>query len=109
MPRYCENLGDEITLLKLEEPLALNNEHLKAEYKLILYCLEKDLIVQAVLLTREFLVNYLVWQMGIQDQWRDLDLDLRCKIEQELNQAAKWKQGKEGILFPIGTISRYPH
>lgn len=91
-------LENEIKPLKLNKPLELNKNHLMAEYHLILYYLEKDLVVQAVLLTREFLVSYLVWQMGIQYQWRDRDL--RCKIEQELNQAALWKQGKKGGAVP---------
>ena len=52
----------EITLLKLSEPLILNKDHINVEFQLINYYLQKDLIVQVVLLTREFLVNYLSWQ-----------------------------------------------
>jgi len=91
-------LENEIKLLKLNKPLELNKNHLKAEHHLILYYLEKDLIVQAVLLAREFLVSYLAWQTGIQDQWRDRDI--RCKIERKLNQATRWKQGKEDSTVP---------
>ncbi len=91
-------LENEIKPLKLNKPLVLNKDHLLAEYYLILYYLGKDLIVQAVLLTREFLVSYLTWQLGLQDQWRDRDL--RGKIEGDLNRVIRWKQGKQGGAVP---------
>jgi len=93
-----KEMEKEITLLKLSEPLILNKDHINVEFQLINYYLQKDLIVQAVLLTREFLVNYLSWQKGIQENWRDRGT--RYIVEQELNKAIRWKQGKKDGAVP---------
>lgn len=91
-----QDISKEINPLQVGKPAMLNPAHLKAQIKLIHYYLKKDLVVQAVLLAREWLVSFLIWRQDGQDRWREHDK--RLSTEKELNQAAALQRGKKTSL-----------
>ncbi len=91
-----QDLSKEINPLQVEKPAMLNLAHLKAQIKLIHYYLKKDLVVQAVLLAREWLVSFLIWRRDEQDRWRERNK--RHYIEKELNQVAALQRGEKTSL-----------
>lgn len=91
-----QDLSNEVNPLKVTRPSILNPAHLKAQVKLIHYYLKKDLVVQAVLLTREWLVSFLIWKQGGQEQWRKRYK--RHSAEKELNCAAALQRGENATL-----------
>jgi CRISPR-associated DxTHG motif protein len=91
-----QDLNKEINPLLVEKPTVLNLEHLKTQVKLIRYYLKKDLVVQAVLLAREWLVSFLIWRLEGQVQWRERNK--RLSIEKELNCAAASQRGEKTTL-----------
>lgn len=93
-----QDLSNEIIPLQVEKPAILNTTHLKAQVRLIHYYLKKDLVVQAVLLTREWLVSFLICKQEGQKQWRERYK--RLSAEKELNCAAAMQRG-ENIPLPI--------
>ena len=90
------DISKEINPLHVEQPAILNSVHLKAQVMLIHYYLKKDLVIQAVLLAREWLVSFLIWRQEGQDRWREHGK--RLSIEKELNQAAALQRGKKTSL-----------
>lgn len=57
-------LTDELSPLATGDARTLDEEGLRRQLSLIQHYVEKDLIVQAVLLGREWLVNWLAWRAG---------------------------------------------
>ena len=94
-----QNISEEIDPLYIEQPAILSPAHLKAQIVLIRYYLEKDLVVQAVLLAREWLISYLIWRQKKQERWREYK-DVRFIAGKELNQAAA-KQRSEETTLPL--------
>lgn len=80
-------LTDELTPLSAADTQMLDEGGLRCQLFLIKYFLEKDLIVQAVLMEREWLVNWLAWRAGFGDQW--LNLKVRKKLESAMGVAVQ--------------------
>ncbi len=80
-------LTDELGALAMEAPHALDAEVLRRQLALIKHYIEKDLIVQAVLLEREWLVNWLAWRVS-EERWRDRGVR-EGKLEFALNRAMR--------------------
>jgi len=85
-------LTDELTPLSAADTQRLDERGLRCQLFLIKYFLEKDLIVQAVLMEREWLVNWLAWRAGFGEQW--LDLKVRNKLESAMGGAVQLKRKK---------------
>jgi len=73
-------IDKELSPLAAEQPDTLTREDLKRQLALIDYYLRKDLVVQAVLLAREWMVNWLAWRVGEPD-W------LKQKVRTEVLEA----------------------
>jgi len=74
-------IDEELSPLAVEQPNTLTRENLERQLALIDYYLRKDLVVQAVLLAREWMVNWLAWRVEEPD-W------LRQKVRTEVLEAA---------------------
>ncbi|HHW39897.1 MAG TPA: TIGR02221 family CRISPR-associated protein [Syntrophomonadaceae bacterium] len=60
---------EELTPLAVSDVSTLDEKLLKAQLSLIDYFIEKGLIVQAALMEREWVINWLAWCMGL-EKWR---------------------------------------
>ncbi|MEW5762650.1 MAG: TIGR02221 family CRISPR-associated protein [Bacillota bacterium] len=80
-------LTDELWSLAADDARTLDEEGLRRQLSLIKHYVEKDLIVQAVLLGREWLVNWLAWRVG-EERWRDRDVR-EGKLAFALNRAMR--------------------
>jgi len=90
-----ERVRMEISQLAHEEPERLDKEHLQKQLAIIRYFLDKGLYAQAVLLAREWMVNWAILQ-GLEGDW--LDGKVREKAEKALGAAhSKVKGGKGGL------------
>ena len=76
------DLKKEIYPLQNKESTALSKGSLQTQLRLIQYCLDKDLVVQAVLLAREWLVSMLMLRTNRHENWRDKNV--RETVEKEL-------------------------
>lgn len=81
------DLDVDILPLQNKEPNILDIDNLKAQFALIHYYLKKDLIVQTILLAREWLVNMLIFRTGRHKNW--CDRNTRHDSEKELGLVAK--------------------
>lgn len=72
-----EKFRDELTPLAAETPYELSKRTLKAQLALTKYYLNRDLLVQAVTLMREWVVNYMALKLGVSN-W--LALEERNKV-----------------------------
>jgi hypothetical protein len=86
---------DELRSLAADDARALDVEGLRRHLALIEHYVKKDLIVHAVLLGREWLVNWLAWRTGV-EQW--LDRMVRKELEHTLGLAAQSLQGEKVTL-----------
>jgi CRISPR-associated DxTHG motif protein len=78
-------LSDEISNMATDAPKRLDAECMRRQLALIDHYVSKDLVVQAVLLGREWLVNWLAWRTG-HTNW--LDSEVRLEMETGLNAGA---------------------
>ncbi|MCX8207798.1 MAG: TIGR02221 family CRISPR-associated protein [Methanothrix sp.] len=60
---------------------------LRTEYRIIEWLLDKNQIVQAILLAREWIVTYVIHKLG---ERHIQDSDLRKRIEEKMNDAMEW-------------------
>lgn len=90
-------LTDELSPLATGDAWALDQEGLRRQLSLIKHYVEKDLIVQAVLLGREWLVNWLAWRAG-NKPW--LNRDTRQELERVLGLAARRLQEGDTETVP---------
>jgi CRISPR-associated DxTHG motif protein len=74
------DLKNEILPLQIEDSTILNLENLQTQLRLIKYYIAKDLVVQAFLLAREWMVSMLMFRTNRSENWRDR----RESIEEEL-------------------------
>lgn len=88
-----QDINAEISPLQNRAPDILNIENLEAQLKLIEYYLNKDLVVQAVLLAREWLVSCLMFLTNRHVEWREKEA--RLVVECELGQAASKQRESE--------------
>ncbi|NPV30703.1 MAG: TIGR02221 family CRISPR-associated protein [Firmicutes bacterium] len=79
-------LTDELSPLTADDARALDEEGLRCQLSLIRHYIEKDLIVQAVLMEREWLVNWLAWRAGF-GKW--LNRMVREELERALGLAVQ--------------------
>lgn len=76
------------------EPGELSAETLRAQLELIKYQIENDLVLQAVELAREWVVNYCIYKLDYRkEDW--LKRDVRAEIEKALRALVLEKIGKE--------------
>ncbi len=85
------SVAAEIDSLAMDKPSDLGVEALRRQLALVKHYVAKDLIVQAVLLGREWLVNWLAWRSG-ETSW--LDLQGRRRLECALSRAARGLRGQ---------------
>ncbi|MBE3582166.1 MAG: TIGR02221 family CRISPR-associated protein [Thermoanaerobacteraceae bacterium] len=90
-------LTEELSPLATGDARALDEEGLRRQLSLIKHYVEKDLIVQAVLLGREWLVNWLAWRAG-NKPW--LNRDTRQELERVLGLAARRLQEGDTEAVP---------
>lgn len=95
----AEQVRQELDPFAFEKPDELNRQLLEKQLSLIKYYLQKNLIVQAVMLAREWIVNWVALHRGEGD-W----LEVRFReneIERALNTAVRQKQDRQhgGIPF----------
>ena len=76
-----QDINAEISPLQNRAPDILNIENLEAQLKLIEYYLNKDLVVQAVLLAREWLVSCLMFLTNRHVEWREKEARLVVECE----------------------------
>jgi CRISPR-associated DxTHG motif protein len=101
--RWAKPFGHVLSRFTKElQPLAadgdvctLDEEALRRQLALIKHYVEKDLIVQAVLLGREWLVNWLAWQRK-EKEWRSRKV--REELERTLGSAAQGLRGEKVTL-----------
>ncbi len=80
------SVASEIECIAMDKPRALSVEALRRQLALVRHYVTKDLTVQAVLLAREWLVNWLAWRCG-ETNW--LDRDRRRRLEGALWSASR--------------------
>lgn len=85
------SVAAEVDSLAMDKPSDLGVEALTRQLALVKHYVAKDLIVQGVLLSREWLVNWLAWRCGEAD-W--LDLQGRRRLECALSRAARRLRGQ---------------
>ncbi|MEW6229312.1 MAG: TM1812 family CRISPR-associated protein, partial [Bacillota bacterium] len=85
------SVAAEVDSLAMDKPSDLEVEALTRQLALVKHYVAKDLIVQGVLLSREWLVNWLAWRCGEAD-W--LDLQGRRRLECALSRAARRLRGQ---------------
>lgn len=90
-------LTDELSPLATGDARALDEEGLRRQLSLIKHYVQKDLIVQAVLLGREWLVNWLAWRAG-NKPW--LNRDTRQELERVLGLAGRRLQEGDTEALP---------
>jgi len=73
-----DKVQTEIENLQTPKPDTLNMDTLRYRIKLIHTYLERNLVLQAILLLREVFIDYLILKVGDTDKW--LDYDYRDKI-----------------------------
>ncbi|MGI6616105.1 MAG: TIGR02221 family CRISPR-associated protein [Dethiobacteria bacterium] len=81
------DLEKDIDPLQNEDPYALNMKNLDAQLALINYYAERDLIVQTILLAREWLVSVLMLRTKRHKNWRNRNA--RNAVERELGLVSK--------------------
>ncbi len=81
------DIKDEISPLQHRKSNVLNQENLQSQLRLIQYYLDKDLIVQAVLLSREWLVSMLMFRTNRCENWRNKNV--RGVVEKEVGLVTK--------------------
>lgn len=94
-----KELTAEISPVKNKEPTALSIENLNTQINLIQYYLDKDLVVQAVLFAREWLVSYVMLLTDRKADWRRKAV--RFDAERELGQVIAWqKKQRDPAILP---------
>lgn len=83
----------EVAALAYHQPEVLDDDNLRKQLALIEHYLNKGLILQALTLTREWIVSWVIGQWG-QGDW--LDTNLRMEVGRALGAMNAVKQGKEG-------------
>jgi hypothetical protein len=92
---------EEFSRFACNEPSKLSDETLKTQLELVNYQVENDLILQAVELAREWLVNYCIYKLDYKvNEW--LKKDVREIIEKTLNAFQRRRRGEEYI--PTGIM-----
>lgn len=87
-----KQVRSEIGRLAYRQSNQLDGDNIRKQFELIIYCLEKDLIVQAVTLAREWVISWVILQRGGDNSW--LDKKYRAEIETALGIAAAQKRGQ---------------
>ncbi|MDI9645049.1 MAG: TM1812 family CRISPR-associated protein [Candidatus Verstraetearchaeota archaeon] len=82
-----EQIKKDISELAHRNPQNLEHLNLLKQTKIIEYCLRKGMIVQAITLSREWVVSYVCIRENIQEHW--LERDTREGIEKRLNTLVK--------------------
>ena len=88
-----EQVRAEIEPLAHGTPERLDADNLRKQLALIQHFLQKNLIVQAVTLSREWLVSWVVLHQKKRDDW--LDRTFRVEVEHALGKAVKRGKGEE--------------
>lgn len=90
---------EELTPLSIAEVDSLDEQGLRSQLSLINHFLEKGLVVQAVLMEREWLVSWLAWRAGF-ERWRDREV--RREMEEAMGLAAQrlYRGGGEKVPDP---------
>ena len=83
-----QDLNKELSPLVAPEPTNLSRDNLRTQLKLVHYYLDKDLVVQAVLLAREWLVSCLMLLTDRELDWRDRKA--RVRAERELGRVYRY-------------------
>lgn len=98
--QVLSRFADDLQLLAVDDARVLDVEGLRRQLALINHYVEKDLIVQAVLMGREWLVNWLAWQTGKADRNVWLERKVRENLGEELGSAAKKLSQDEQVNHP---------
>ena len=77
-------LRQNIEMFAYTKPDELTKENLEIQRKIINFLIEKDLYMQAITLTREWLISYVLLKRKTTENW--LDINQRDKIAWELNE-----------------------
>jgi CRISPR-associated DxTHG motif protein len=93
-----DRVQEEVDALAHDAPDRLDTEHLRKQLSLIKDYVEKGLLVQAVLLAREWVVTWMALQLGEGD-WLAKDFRER-EVEGVLNTAAARFRGEAGEIPP---------
>lgn len=83
--------------LASNKPQQLDEKGLHQQIGLVKHYVAKDLLVQAVLLGREWVINWLAWKT-LEKLW--LDRDVRYRLEKGLGAAAKAQRSKKEVELP---------
>ncbi|HIE08949.1 MAG TPA: TIGR02221 family CRISPR-associated protein [Armatimonadetes bacterium] len=92
-----DRVREEVSQLAYEEPEVLSKESLKKQLDIIRYFLDKGLYAQAILLAREWMINWAVLQGGEGD-W--LERDVRSEAEKALGMAHNRARGEKKVELP---------
>jgi CRISPR-associated DxTHG motif protein len=88
------HLREVVALFSREDPDLLDREHLNNQLSLVSYFVEKGLLMQAITLAREWLVNWVLTKRG-QGDW--LKKEIREEAESIINEAARrLRESKKG-------------
>lgn len=82
-------IRERVAPLAASPPDELGPQQLRAQLALVRYCLEADLVLQAVTLAREWLVSWYLATAMTAERSRWLDLGIRELAEQTLNEASR--------------------
>jgi len=69
--------------LSLENPETLDKENLRYQLNLIKIYVDKNLLLQAILLLREFMISYIIYAINEQEKW--IDHNFRESVSGALN------------------------
>ncbi len=82
-------IRDRVAPLAASSPDELSSQQLRAQLALVRYCLEADLVLQAVTLAREWLVSWYLATAMTAERPRWLDLRTREQAERALNEGSQ--------------------
>ena len=83
LPLFDRLAEEDFRKLSLENPETLDKENLRYQLNLIKIYVDKNLLLQAILLLREFMISYIIYAINEQEKW--IDHNFRESVSEALN------------------------
>jgi len=83
LPLFDRLAEEDFRKLSLENPETLDKENLRYQLNLIKIYVDKNLLLQAILLLREFMISYIIYAINEQEKW--IDHNFRESVSGALN------------------------
>jgi len=98
LPLFDRLAEEDFRKLSLENPETLDKENLRYQLNLIKIYVDKNLLLQAILLLREFMISYIIYAINEQEKW--IDHNFRESVSEALNALDKSASKHNGEETP---------